>query len=148
MKALLKRVAGAFGYDVQRIRKVKPIVTSTRDPATLPTSIHYACGSVFLQGWLNVDARNRDGKDVFIMDLTKPHPFPNDWFEWGYCEDFVEHLTQPDSFLFLAELYRTFKPGGICRFSFPYLEGTLMYSEHFRDYEAAARVKDFSYTQD
>lgn len=97
--------------------------------------IHYACGQRVLEGWLNVDGFDESypggcvdlstSQRIFRMDITAPHPFPDNSFQWGYSEDFLEHLTQAESLAFLCEAYRTFKPGGVLRLSFPGLAGVL-----------------------
>lgn len=37
----------------------------------------------------------------------------------------MEHLNQADQIIFLEEVYRTFRPGGTVRLSFPGLDGSL-----------------------
>ena len=97
--------------------------------------IHYACGKTILPGWLNVDkvnesfpygrVENDEAKQIFFMDLTQPHPFPDETFRYGYAEDFLEHLDQAESIIFLCEAYRTLKPGGVLRLSSPGLDRVL-----------------------
>lgn len=107
----------------------------------LVEKIHYGCGSNFFDGWLNVDLKDyrrvhrthskKDHRLNYVqMNLTTKHCFPADFFRFGYCEDFVEHLTQADSIIFLAECFRTFRQGGVLRLSFPGLEGVLL--KHYR----------------
>ena len=92
--------------------------------------VHYACGPRLLPGWLNVDARKQcvlHGGAVFLpVDLTQPHPFADDSFSYGYAEDFLEHLEQEQSLRFLCEVFRTLRPEGVVRLSFPGLEGVLV----------------------
>ncbi len=66
--------------------------------------IHYACGRNLLPGWLNVDGIDESypmgkvereaARQIFRMDLTKEHPFPDNSFAFGYSEDFLEHLKR------------------------------------------------------
>lgn len=110
------------------------------------TRIQYASAEKLLPGWLNVDlADEAVVHSVAQVDavyrqvnLTQPHPFCDNTFEYGYSEDFLEHLEQDEAILFLCEAYRTFRPGGALRLSTPSLEGVLR--RHYRgsDFGAAA----------
>ena len=111
--------------------------------------IHYACGSVFMNDWLNVDCSLKIGHryPYLCIDLVAAHPFPDNFFEYGFAEDFLEHLSQADSLIFLGEVYRTFKKGGVLRLSFPGLEGVLI--KHYRpsDYGGTLAGKNEAYTR-
>jgi predicted SAM-dependent methyltransferase len=99
--------------------------------------INYACGSNYLQSWLNVDLAGRDrvvnSCQYLAANLVERHPFKSNTFRFGFCEDFMEHLPQEDSIIFLSEAFRTFKPGGVLRLSFPSLEGVL--KKHYNNGE-------------
>jgi SAM-dependent methyltransferase len=119
--------------------------------------VHYACGRRLLDGWLNVDGFDESypngsvdlemSKRIYRMDLTAPHPFPDNTFQWGYSEDFLEHLTQAESLIFLCEAYRTFRPGGVLRLSFPGLPGILRRHLRSGGYAGAAVCIDEAYTR-
>lgn len=114
--------------------------------------INYACGGKYLQGWLNVDFHRKNSFIVpknttyYSVDLTSRHPFPDNHFEFGFAEDFLEHLQQVDSIIFLSECFRTFKPGGVLRLAFPGLEGVLQ--KHYPDanYETVVVAKEEAFT--
>ena len=97
----------------------------------------------------NID-RNQTCPDhsklYMVADLTCKHPFPSDYFEFAFAEDFIEHLPQADSITFLSEVYRCLKIGGVLRLSFPGLPGVLR--KHYRssDYEGASTGKEEAYT--
>jgi predicted SAM-dependent methyltransferase len=122
----------------------------------LTDKIHYGCGKHILRGWLNVDGFDEsypDGcvdpkiaENIFCCDLKDRHPFPSNYFKFGYSEDFLEHLDQADSLFFLEEVYRTFAPGGVVRFSFPSLEGVLKKHYNTIDYEVFRLGKKDAYT--
>lgn len=122
----------------------------------LTDKIHYGCGKNILSGWLNVDGFDEsypDGciapqiaENIFCCDLTDKHPFPLDYFRFGYSEDLLEHFDQADSLTFLEEVYRTFAPGGVVRFSFPSLEGVLKWHYHTIDYKVFKIGKRDAYT--
>ena len=109
------------------------------------TRIQYASAANLIPGWLNVDVSSEahvrsvcDSDAVYrSVDLLQPHPFMDDSFEYGYSEDFVEHLHQDEAIIFLCEAYRTMRPGGVVRISTPSLEGVL--DRHYRrsDYGGA-----------
>jgi predicted SAM-dependent methyltransferase len=109
-------------------------------PLVLKDKAHYGCGDIFMDGWLNIDAVRPEpppGISYFRANLTERHPFPSECFSFGFSEDFLEHLTQSQSLIFLSEAYRTLKHGGVLRLSFPGLEGVL--KKHYLDnsYETA-----------
>ena len=114
--------------------------------------INYACGGKYLQDWINVDFHRKnsfilpDNTIYYSVDLTAKHPFPDDHFEYGFAEDFLEHLQQVDSIIFLSECFRTFKQGGVLRLAFPGLEGVLQ--KHYPDasYETIILAKEEAYT--
>jgi predicted SAM-dependent methyltransferase len=111
---------------------------ATNLPEPLPDRVHYGCGNNILPGWLNVDGMTSSypggigaASRTFRVDLRGEHPFPDQAFRFAYAEDFLEHLTQADSILFLAEALRTLEDGGVLRLSFPGLEGVL--AKHYPD---------------
>lgn len=115
------------------LRSIHSQPTDLPDP--LPGKIHYACGRNVLSGWLNVDGFDVTyplgtvdqelATGIYQADLTREHPFPEGHFRFGYAEDFLEHLSQAESLVFLSECYRTLRPGGVLRLSFPGLRGVL-----------------------
>lgn len=112
--------------------------------------IHYACGKHFLPEWLNVDSYlqgNPHGAAFESMNLVSRHPFSDNTFEFAFAEDFLEHLSQVDSLLFLSECYRTLKPGGVLRLSFPGLEGVLRKHYPDSDWETVNIAKEEAYTR-
>ena len=151
---MVGKVFNYMGYDIQKKGRdffypKTDILNSVDKNLTLDQKkIHYGCGPILLKGWLNVDLCPRKNIDYISLscNLIGRHPFPDNWFEFGFAEDFIEHLSQEDSIIFLSEAYRTFKPGGILRLSFPGLEGVL--KKHYREhgYEGAITCKKEAYT--
>jgi predicted SAM-dependent methyltransferase len=117
--------------------------------------IHYGCGDRVLDGWVNVDLFDESypfgivdldkRKRIVHADLAARHPFPDHSFQWGYSEDFLEHLTQAESLIFLCEAYRTLKPGGVLRLSFPSLPGVLRRHLRSSDYQGGATCRQEAY---
>ncbi len=118
--------------------------------------IHYGCGNYILSEWLNVDGfdgsfayENIDLENrvlIFPLDVSGPHPFPSNYFAFGYSEHMIEHLSQADSIIFLSESFRTLKQGGVLRLCFPGLKGVL--NRHYRssDFQGAERGKFEAFT--
>jgi len=109
--------------------------------------IHYACGRNILPGWLNVDISPTGPENYKYVDLTSGHPFPSNSFSFALCEDFIEHITQADSLMFLLEVHRTLKSGGVLRLTCPGLEGVLTHHFGARDFSGFLRGRLEAYTQ-
>lgn len=134
-----------------RPRQIRPL------EELMSSRIHYACGKTILPGWLNVDGVDEtfphgrlgkeEAREIFFMDLTKKHPFPDESFAFGYSEDFLEHLDQAESLIFLSEVYRTFQPGGVIRISTPGLAGVLRRHLRGATYEAGVACREEAYAR-
>lgn len=59
----------------------------------------------------------RDKIEFFALDATKALPFPENSFDVIYGAMFVHHFDDEKKDLFLSEIYRCLKEGGVCRFS-------------------------------
>lgn len=151
-KRALEKGLGKFGYGITKIDRCALAArhAGLNNLAGNNKRIHYACGFQMFKGWLNVDAellfKTKPGFLCETVNLVGPHPFPDNWFDYGFCEDFLEHLNQSDSMIFLSETYRTFKPGGVLRLSFPGLEGVLERHYQGQTYEAYRKGKTEAYT--
>lgn len=127
----------------------------------IPNKIQYACGLNVLDGWLNVDGFDhallwhfsqsgvpaRIVENVYKMDLIERHPFADESFDYAFCEDFIEHIDQKNAILFLSEVLRTLRPGGVVRLSSPSLEGVMNF--HFRSarFDAVIENHESAYTR-
>lgn len=81
--------------------------------------LNLGSGSLLIDGMLNVDYSAR--ADAFI-DLTKAAPYPDNSFDYVFCEEVIEHFPEAISLQVLAEVYRILRPGGVARFTTPRLE--------------------------
>ena len=112
---------------------------------------HYGCGpKLFGDGWANFDFESSavETKKVFIRtNLASKHPFPSNFFKFSFAEDFIEHLDQSESIIFLAEAFWTLQPGGVLRLSFPGFRGILQRHYKLSDYEGTTRGIQEAYTQ-
>jgi SAM-dependent methyltransferase len=163
-------IVGGLGYELKKIRK-----NNFPDQLDLTykvstgglKKIQYGCGIKLMKDWVNVDslpielleswrndqipAAERIGIEGFFyqsLDLTSRQPFADDSFEFAFTEDFIEHLSQAESIIFLSECYRVLQPGGVLRMSFPGLEGILK-SHYFQPtgYQSAYEAKVDCYDQ-
>jgi predicted SAM-dependent methyltransferase len=99
------------------------------------TCINYGCGGNLIDHWLNVDLFEHEAQNYKRINLIEKHPFEGNAFQFGFCEDVLEHLNQAQSIFFLSEIHRTLKNKGVLRLSFPGLEGVLQ-----RHYTPASEV--------
>jgi len=148
LKKAVKKFFRTLGYDVKISKhNPEPKRMTEFDESIKLKKIHYACGHRYLEGWLNVDWLKKTDRDVRLVDLVNKHPFPDNFFELGYTEDFLEHIMQGDSLVFLSEVYRTFKPDGTCRLVFPGMDGQVAVGPDFSDFESANEVRNHHYHQ-
>jgi len=80
-----------------------------------------ACGGEQPPGtwWMHFDQNGKDRDNFKVADIKEKIPLAD-----GYCDGilvshFLEHLTAPESLVFLTECYRIMKPGGIIRIVVP-----------------------------
>lgn len=139
LRNLIKTGINAAGFDLHRLKPADAPPTHTVSPAF--DRIHYACYKTYLEGWLNVDILNSGPDNYMYVNLATRHPFPDAVFAYAFAEDFLEHLDQADSITFLYEAFRTLKPGGVFRLSFPSFQATLR--EHYteRDFSTLSKAK-------
>ena len=158
MKHLLKKC----GYEIHAVYSAKK---GTIDESTFARicsdnrsrlqehrieNIHYGCGpKLFAGNWVNVDLNDKhDSASGFFMEvnLVEKHPFPSGFFAYAFSEDFIEHLDQSDALIFLSEAYRTLRPNGVLRLSFPGMREVLKRHYLSSDYEGATVGKYEAYT--
>jgi predicted SAM-dependent methyltransferase len=122
----LKRFLHSCGLDVRR-HPPKVNHQYSGDVTGGHRKVHHGCGTVLLPGWLNVDLHvaPREGFATLRVNLLERHPFADGAFDFAFSEDFLEHLPQSDQMIFLAEVHRTLRAGGVARISCPGLEGVL-----------------------
>ena len=117
-------------------------------------NVHYACGRNILptDAWLNIDNLTSGSfpfgifdrhADIFNCDLLRRHPFPDNHWDVGICEDFLEHITEPQAIRFLTEVARTLKTSGKITISTPSWEGIMSVSrEPAKASERYSKSKD------
>jgi predicted SAM-dependent methyltransferase len=107
-----------------------------------PLKLHFGCGPRVLKGWVNIDLKyvpfenymkyygskyypqeQRGNKsDLYAFDVTKSKlPLPDNCVDVIFHEDFLEHLSQMDQIIFLAESLRVLKKDAVHRVNTPNL---------------------------
>jgi predicted SAM-dependent methyltransferase len=84
-----------------------------------PLRLHLGCGTVRLDGWVNIDI---DGNPDLVLDLRFGLPFPDASVDLVHTEHMLEHLTLADGRVLLDDACRVLRPGGVMRIGVPDLE--------------------------
>ena len=83
----------------------------------LPLKLNIGCGTLPLQGWINIDLI---GLPVdLIWDIRYPLPFGTNTVDAIFHEHVIEHLNPLHGYSLLKDCYRMLKPGGIMRIVAP-----------------------------
>lgn len=133
------------------------------DPSKgLPNKIQYACGLNPFAGWLNVDffddaliwnfnhiggVPRNVAEGVYRLNLLERHPFPDNAFDYAFCEDFIEHVDQKSAILFLSEVLRTLRPGGTLRLTSPGLAQVMQHHFRLASFDQVIENQKAAYTQ-
>jgi len=108
--------------------------------------LNIGCGLTLPSGWINMDsslnarlakwpglrkmlaalhiissakANIPYSRNIYVYDIRRDLPFPDNSVEVIYCCHFLEHLKQQDAQSFMKECYRVLAPGGIIRIIVP-----------------------------
>jgi len=100
--------------------------------------VQFGCGGRLAKGVLNTDLvgftdvrlRATEPGRVFRVndapfvhhDVTRPLPVEDGAFEWAYSEHLIEHIPQAHAVVWLKDVRRLLKPGGLLRLTTPDLE--------------------------
>lgn len=115
--------------------------------------LHLGCGLNTPEGWINLDgswnawlAKHPSlrrlvkalrllppsqldipwSPDIFIHDVRKPLPFPDNAFSAIYASHLLEHLYLEEGKRLLKECFRVLKPGGVLRMVVPDLQAIVL----------------------
>lgn len=103
--------------------------------------LNLGCGACRMDGWVNADFYrlnnliwNRHMLPDWMVDLTKPLKCDDDFWDGVLIEHVNEHLLYSQNLELFKEIYRSLKPGSICRVIVPDLGRYLQWRE-LRDVE-------------
>lgn len=155
---ILKKGFGFLGYEIDIVAKSQ--AGNSEDFSRLKKSfskhdvlkLHFGCGPRVLKGWINIDLMfepyekylkyytdefypesiRGSKEDFFSIDITKTGlPLSDNSVDVVFHEDFLEHLTQKEQIIFLAETFRVLKKGGIHRVNTPRLDTSMRKNSNF-----------------
>lgn len=85
-----------------------------------PVRLHLGCGSVKLEGWINVDGEYmQHDPGVVIHDITKPFPLADNTVDEILTVHVIEHLNRSMVPVMLREWHRILRPGGRAAVEWP-----------------------------
>ncbi|HEX6963756.1 MAG TPA: methyltransferase domain-containing protein [Lacipirellula sp.] len=123
--ASLTRVIRRFGgrIDARRVAMERDAERRAVEQAlarfAAPYRFHFACGTVKLPGWVNID-RDPVSEIVDISwDIRQPLPVADGCVELIHHEHFLEHLDVGEGVAFLRQCHRLLMPGGVLRVAMP-----------------------------
>jgi predicted SAM-dependent methyltransferase len=145
VKYIFNRALNKLGFSLQRLSDHKSDTGDIQRLTALAKDgneikLHFGCGPRILKGWVNIDLSyahygpylqyytdkhypehiRGSREDLFIINLLKDGlPLPDNSVDLIFHEDFFEHLTQKEQFVFLAETLRVMKPGAVHRVNTP-----------------------------
>ena len=119
-------------------------VAELRD-AGLPIKLHLGPGPVPREGFLNIEKYVHHGPvdgffERFPRDFInfpfaeRAWPIPDACVDYIFHEDFIEHITQRQQILVLAEALRVMRPGAIHRINTPDLIASMRRSDFSRGF--------------
>ncbi len=154
LKRFIASVLFRLGYEIHKIYLlsddyIEQMKQTDLGAGLAEKKLHYGCGAILMPGWINADMNPATGKNRVSVSFNAagPHPFADESLEFAYAEDFLEHLPQDDSLIFLFEAFRVLKKDGVIRLSFPGLEQVL--AKHYTDgsFDTVYRAKIEAYSQ-
>lgn len=90
------------------------------DQHTGPVRLHLGCGSVKLDGWINVDgAYMQHDPEVAIHDITATFPVADNTVDEILTVHVIEHLSRQYVMPMFREFYRICRPGGSVAMEWP-----------------------------
>jgi SAM-dependent methyltransferase len=96
-----------------------------------PLHLHLGCGTIYLPGFVNVDANPRQKIDLWL-DVRCGLPFASGSVDTIYSTHMIEHFYPDELQRLLAECNRVLKPGGGLRLVVPSLKNAIMAYEQGR----------------
>jgi predicted SAM-dependent methyltransferase len=90
------------------------------DKTSGPVRLHLGCGTVKLEGWINVDGEYmQHDPEVVIQDITRTFPLADNTVDEILMVHVVEHLSRQYVMPMFREFYRICRPGGSVAMEWP-----------------------------
>lgn len=86
-----------------------------------PKLVNLGCGSTFHEAWDNYDL-SPAYNNIKHIDLLQKLPLDDSSYNFCYCSHVLEHIHRGYASIFISEVNRILKPGGIFRVVVPDLE--------------------------
>jgi predicted SAM-dependent methyltransferase len=101
----------------------RPLIESKHEIASIKSDLlNLGCGSTYHLDWDNFDlVPSHDS--IRPIDLLKKLPFRDASYGFCYSSHVLEHMPRSQAPIFLKEMYRILRPGGVVRIVVPDLEG-------------------------
>lgn len=110
---------------------IKKSVWALRTRNGKPLHLHLGCGTVYLPGFLNIDANPRQKIDLWL-DVRCGLPFASGSVDSIYSTHMIEHFYPDELQKLLRECNRVLKPGGGLRLIVPSLKSAITAYEQGR----------------
>lgn len=117
----------ARGYSLALVnraktRKMRNAAAKSLRQFAAQHKLHLGCGTVRLEGWINIDFDSSNEKADIYWDLRQGLLVPDSTCALIFCEHFLEHLSVEYGLAFLRECHRALQPGGALRVAMPSLD--------------------------
>lgn len=107
----------------------------------IPPRLHIGCGNDYKVGYWNVDIADCR-KDQYI-DITERMPFEDDYFDYIYAQQVLEHIPKEKFFEIFKEIHRIMKDGGVLEFQVPQAGSDNFWTDPTHTMPFTARTMDF-----
>lgn len=119
--AATRAVPGALRPGLRRAATVARLPLARRRAAALaasrPLRLHLGCGSLYKEGWVNVDLAGT--RVDLAWDLSRPLPFAPGSVDAIFHEHLLEHLTYARGLELNRRCRALLRPGGVLRIGVP-----------------------------
>jgi SAM-dependent methyltransferase len=105
-------------------RWLEPPPRPLAPPSAETRRLHWGCGTVIAEGWINTDVQKMPGVDL-VTDARAGLPFPDGSIHCIASQHVLVELTIRELVPALQELRRVLRPGGVLRMGLPDLERAL-----------------------
>lgn len=88
------------------VNKINDLVSAGQ-----PVRLHFGCGPVILDGYINVDGTPATN-EVYVQNITGSFPIPDNTVDEILSVHVIEHISRKDIPSMIKEWLRILKPGG------------------------------------